>query len=231
MSVGMVGQWNPYNKPAVRATPNPFDKSTIISIWPKPIYENKITLSPGEFEIPAGSYENPAVVIVGPSSWWREVNEQEPLLEISVPSSVIADSLCRDWMNGMLGCDMVTAKPGLIWLPHEVKLDVIKKEHKGVLDKAKEQQDNYFRNLVKLADSLWARTNGNPLAIHEDAKMAAKYLNEERDWLNYSPQYAPKVVRCVACGSQRNPDFPVCPTCKAVVDHELAAKLKIKFAE
>ncbi len=231
MPVGAVGQWNPFQKQAVRATPNPFDKSTIFSIWPKPVFERKITLSPGEFHIPAGSYDNPSVLIIGPSSWWREVGENEPLLEIAQPSAVIAESVCRDWAVGMLGCDMLTKRPGLFWLPHEVDVKKLKAEFKGHLEKAKEQQDNYFRELVKLADSFWARTNGNPLAIHEDAKMAAKYLGEERDWLTYSPQYAPKIVRCVACGSQRNPDFPVCPTCKAVVDTELAAKLKIKFAE
>lgn len=222
---------NPFARQPVRASTNPFDKSTIFSIWPKPVYERKITLSPGEFVIPAGSVDNPATLVIGPSSWWREVGEHEPLLEISQPSAVIADSLCKDYMNGMLGCDMIDSMPGLFWLPGDVSVEALRKEHKKHLLEAERKQKNYFQALVKLADAMWARSNGNPLAIYGDSILAAKHLGLEKEWSSGFAEHAPTIVRCVACGSMRNPLFPICPTCKTVVDHELAKKMNIKFAE
>ena len=72
-------------KKTVRAPVNPMDKCTIISIYPKDIHERKLTVQPGEFHIPAGTPEKPSILVVGPSSWWRDVGEDEPLLEIPPP--------------------------------------------------------------------------------------------------------------------------------------------------
>jgi uncharacterized OB-fold protein len=42
---------------------------------------------------------------------------------------------------------------------------------------------------------------------------------------------ATQVIRCVACGSLRNPAYPVCPTCKAVVEVDKVKALGLKFVE
>lgn len=212
----------------VRAPINPMDRCTIFSIFPKQIHEVKLTLQPGEFIIPPGSYEAPASLVVGPSSWWRDVGEDEPLLEIPHSSAVMAESVVNDWMLGLYGVND-NARPGVFWLPGEITVTQLKTQYKAQLEKAKTQQTAYYVNLIKLADNLWARTNGNPLAIAESAKLAARELEQTRDWvLNYT---RPDMVKCVACGSMRNPDFPICPTCKAVVDIDKAKKLNLKFAE
>ena len=215
-------------KRTVRAPVNPMDKCTIFSIYPKEIHERKLTVQPGEFVIPAGTPEKPGILIVGPSSWWRDVGEDEPLLEIPHSSTVMAESIVRDYVNGLFGVgnDM---QPGIFWLPGELTVEQLKANFKGQLDKAIRQQNNYYQNLVKLSDALWARTNGNPLSVPEAAKLAAKELGLNRDWL--SNYVRTEVVKCVACGSMRNPDFPICPTCKAVVDTDKAKKLNLKFAE
>ena len=64
------GLGNP-NRRTIRAPINPLDKSTVVSILPKQISERKITIQPGIFEISPGSFDNPAILVVGPSSWWR----------------------------------------------------------------------------------------------------------------------------------------------------------------
>jgi hypothetical protein len=230
MAVG-VGSWNPFKKIAVRAPVNEYDKSTLFNIYFKEFNERKITLQPDRYVIPAGSFEAPSRLVIGPASWWREVNENEPLLEIPTPSAVLAESIVRDAVAGMLGCDNVRTMPGLFWLPHDVSVEELKSKYLNHLLKARENQHRYFQKLVELADSFWARTNGNPLAIHHDAKIAAQALGMDREWVTATAQFAPQVVRCVACGSMRNPDYPVCPVCKAVVDVEKAKTLKLKFAE
>lgn len=214
----------------VRAPSNPLDKSTVVSIYPKFIEERKVTLQPGFFQIPAGSYENPSVLVVGPSSWWKELDENQPLLEIPQSSIQIADSIVKDYCNGIFGCDMGDNMPGLFFLPGEWTVEKIKKEHKEALDEANRKQRNWFQALVKFADAMWARTNGNPLTISDDMRLAAKELNLiNKEWLRDSQ--ATELIRCKACGHLKNPAYPVCPNCKAIDDPKKAAELGLKFAQ
>jgi len=228
-----VGEFPAINNPlrrTIRAPVNPLDQSTVVSIYPKHIVERKITIQPGVFEIMPGSLKNPSLLIVGPSSWWREVSETEPLLEITNSSIQVADSIVRDYCNGLFACDMATRMPGLFFLPGIWTVEKLKNEHPKLLVAALEKQKAFFLELVKMADVLWTRTQGNPLAISEDAKMAARELNiENKEWLG--DIRTSELVRCVACGSLRNSQFPICPTCKAVADPELAKKLNIAFAQ
>jgi len=213
----------------IRGPVNPMDKTTIVSIYPSEIDEIKNTISPGRFIIPAGSYDNPSVVVVGPSSWWREIDEEQPLLEIPVSSIQIADSIIKDYCNGILGCNMADAMPGLFYIPGSFNITEVRKSYKHELDAALVRQRNWYSMLVKLADSLWARSNGNPLAISDSMRTAAKELNLEKDWMKDFRMV--ETVRCKACGSLLNPMFPVCPTCKAINDPAKAKELGLTFAQ
>jgi hypothetical protein len=213
----------------IRGPVNPMDKTTIVSIYPEEIDEVKHTISPGRFIIPGGSYENPTVIVVGPSSWWREIDEEQPLLEIPVSSVQIADSIIRDYCNGVLGCNMADCMPGLFYVPGSFSLADIRKSYKHELDAALARQRNWYSNLVKLADSLWARSNGNPLAISDSMRTAAKELHLDKDWMKDFKMV--ETVRCKACGSLLNPMFPVCPTCHAINDPAKAKELGLTFAQ
>ncbi len=211
---------------AVKSFKNPMDKCTIVSILPKEIDEVKYTIEPGRFVIAPGTYEKPAILVVGGSSWWRDVDIEQPLIEIPVGSVQIADSVIRDYCNGMLGCDMADAVPGLFFVLGEITVADIKLKYREKLDETKVKQDNWLKILIRLADSLWARSNGNPLVISNEMRMAANMLNETgKPWLqNFE---AAKLVPCMACGSLRNEKFPVCPSCKAVdPSHPLSKDLK-----
>lgn len=213
----------------VRGPVNEYDKATIVSILPKKIEEVKPTLDPGIFNIPPGSFEKPAVLVVGPSSWWRDVDEKQPLLEIPTASVQVAKSVVDDYCNGLIGCDMVDKMPGLFFLPGVYDSAKVRKEQAGMLIKYQNLQKNWFLELVLMADVLWARSNGNPLAISDDARLACTELGiKDKAWLkNYQ---AAELTHCIACGSLRNPAFPVCPTCHAICDIEQAKKLGITFA-
>lgn len=215
---------------AIRAPVNEMDKSTVISIYPRPIVEKKVTISPGVFELDAGTFDDPAVLVVGPSSWWRELDEEQPLLEIPVSSIQIADSVVKDFCNGILACNMGDTMPGLFYLPGAYTRGQIKKEKVAELINAQNKQKNWYKILVRIADTLWARTNGNPLTISDDMRLAAKELNLEsgKDWTKDTVTM--ELVRCIACGSLGNPLYPVCAVCKAIKDPVKAKELGITFA-
>lgn len=214
----------------IRAPVNPMDKATIVSIFPKDVKQINPTIQPGYFHIPAGSYENPSIIVVGPSSWWREIDEEQPLLEIPNSAIQVADSIVKDYCNGLLGYSNGVAQPGMFYVPGEYNLKGIKENFMGLLIKAKSQQDEYWKSLVRLADALWARTNGNPLCIADDMRTAAKELNlQNKDWMaDFS---AMSMVSCPACGTMVRPGFPVCPNCKNIVDKTRAEELGIHSPE
>src|ERR1035437_3715462 len=133
------------SRKVIRSAKNPMDKCTIVSIFPKEIDEVKHTIEPGHFHIPSGTYEEPAILVVGSSSWWREIDVDQPMLEIPVSSIQIADSVIKDYCNGMLGCNMGDAMPGLFFVLGEHSVFDIKTKYKKELDKVKIKQDNWYK--------------------------------------------------------------------------------------
>jgi hypothetical protein len=214
-----------------RAPVNPMDKSTVVSILPKYIIEIKPTIQPGTFEIRPGTYTDPSILVVGPSSWWKELDNDQPMLEIPVSSIRIADSIVKDYCNGILACNMGDTMPGLFYIPGEWDVTKIKKEKKAELDAAFARQNAWFKELVKMADILWARSNGNPLSISDDARLAAKELHLEAGKAWCKDLQTMELVRCKACGSLKNPLYPVCSTCKAIDDPAKAKELGLTFAQ
>jgi hypothetical protein len=210
----------------IRSQKNPMDRCTIVSIFPKEIDETKHTIEPGKFHIPAGTFEEPAILIVGSSSWWKDIDVDQPMLEIPISSIQIADSVIKDYCNGMLGCNMSDSMPGLFFVLGEHSVMDIKMKYTKKLVETKTKQDNWYKILVRLADSLWSRTAGNPLAIWDEMRLAARSLNlNDKPWLK-DYQIA-ELVRCKACGGMKNPEYPICPSCKSVdMTHPMAKELK-----
>jgi len=228
--VGAFPLMSDMKRRTIRAPVNPMDRSTVVSIFPKHIIEKKCTIQPGIFEILPGTYDKPATLVVGPSSWWKEIDENQPLLEIPHSSIQIADSIIRDYCNGIVACDMGSNMPGMFFLPGEWTVDKIKKEKKEELDAANARQRNWFEALVKMADALWANSNGNPRTISGEMKLAANELNlTNKEWLKDSQIM--ELVRCKACGSLKNPLYPVCANCKAIDNPAKAKELGLVFAQ
>lgn len=230
MAIGAFpGIQNP-NKRTIRAQTNPLDKCTVFSIYPKDIDETKHTIQPGKFVIEGGRYDKPTSLVVGPSSWWKELEEDQPLLEIPNSSIQVADAIIRDYCNGLLACNMVDVMPGLFFIPGEISLARLLTEHKQVIDRAAANQKRWFTLLVKLADGLWSRSNGNPITISDDMRLAATELGlKGREWLQ--DFQAQEMIKCVGCGNMRNPLYPICPSCHNVIDVALYEKLNLKSAE
>lgn len=226
----MLPDWVNPNRRLVRAPVNPNDISTVVSIIPKRIKEDKWTIHPGQFILEPGSYDKPTTLVVGSSCWWREVSEDQPLLEIPCYSTQVAESIVKDYCGSYLLASGEDVKPGLFWVPGSVTPDEVKLKYKVLLNKTKDAQIRWYHALIKMADSIWVRGNNNPSVIGEDMRIAARELGiaEKKDWM--SNARAQEMDRCKACGSLVDTQFPVCPVCKAVVNETLAKERNIKFA-
>lgn len=230
MAIGQFPLLSDIKRRTIRAPVNPLDKSTVVSVFPKHIIERKVTIQPGVFEIQPGTYERPAILVVGPSSWWKDIDENQPLLEIPHSSIQIADSIVRDYCNGLVACDMADNMPGLFFIPGEWTVEKLFKEKQGELELAKRKQKNWYTALVRMADALWSRSAGNPLAVSDDMKMAARDLNLiGKEWLKDSQIM--DLVRCQACGALKNPLYPICSNCKAITDKKKAEELGLVFVK
>ncbi len=215
------------NKRIIRSEPNEFDKATIVSIYPRDIREKKETIFPGMFHIPAGTVEKPSVVVIGPSSWFRDMGEEMPSIEIPNNAVQVANSVVTDYCNGLIEYDR-EAGPGLFFIPGAWTLKEIKEKYKSAFDGSIKRQALWFKRLVDLADKGWAETNGSPRAINELMKMAANEIGvKDRDWMRTS--IVAEMIKCVACGNLRNPSFPICGTCNRVIDVELAKQRGIEI--
>lgn len=225
MALGGANIFALNNRRTVRSQPNPLDKATIVSVFPKKIVERKETTQPGIFTIEAGNEKDPAILVVGPSSWWRDGGEDMPLIEITNSSVQVAESIVKDYCNGFPEINE-NAGPGLFFIVGECTVEDVKEKYKKALTDAITKQKNWFNNLIAMADKDWAQNNGNPRAISDLSKMAAKALNlTDRAWMKATLQA--QYIACAACGNQRNPAYPICPSCNRIIDADLAKKLGI----
>lgn len=220
-----VGEFLPTRR-MMGAAKNPMDIATIVSIYPRDFVEKRETMFPGIFHVAGGSIEKPGISHIDASSYWRDIDIEQPLIEIPVSATAIAQSIVTDYCNGLLACDMNQNMPGLFFVNGKFDRAEIKAKYGLQLAAAVLKQNSWYNILVKLADSLWARTNNNPLAIWEEMRLAARELGIEKPWLK-DFQMA-EMVKCFACGNLRNPEFPICSTCKNVdMSHPRAKDIKI----
>lgn len=193
-----------------------YDKSTIVSIFPVDIEETKPTIQPALFKIPAGSIKSPSVVTVGSASWWKLFTDQQPPLEIVCSSVEVAHSIIFDYCNGLPECDLESKTPGLFFIPgREMGVEEVKIKFAVKLREVEAKQKAWYAALVNRADADWSRSNGNPLTIWELMRVAARDLGHlDKPWL--ANTMALGKVKCFACGNLRDPEYPICPTCKTI---------------
>jgi len=224
----VVGEFR-VNQQITRMPVNPMDRCTIVSIYPEAIHEVKPTIYPTVFDIPAASNDNDfKLLVIGPSSWWKEMEDGQPFLEIPCSSLQVAESVIKDYSNESM--------PGLFFIPGEwTEINIYKytdangRTFTDLLSNAVRKQKNLFMELVRIADILWARTNGNPLAISNNARIAAQKLGLQKTWIQDFKSV--ELSNCPACGSMVNPLYPVCSNCKNVINVAKAEELGLVFAK
>lgn len=231
--VGLPDWVNSHMRRGVRRGPvNSLDRCTIVSIFPRLIDEKK-PVWPERFIIAPGNINSPSLTIVEPASCWREIDADQPLVEIPISSVQIAHSVIYDYCVGMNEVVIGTRQPGLFYVEgayHD--LDVLLKlpNYNLMYQAAINWQENWYKSLVAQADVDWARTQGNPLSISLDAKNAAEFLQlKEKAWMKDHFSY--ELTNCPGCGVMRNPNFPICANCKLVLDEDKFKALGMKLAQ
>lgn len=219
----MAGMANPFalnNRQIIRSVPNEFDKATIISVYPRALNEKKETIFPGVFHIPAGTPEKPSITVVGPSSWFKDLGEEMPAIEIPNNAVQVANSIVTDYCGSIMESDRI-AGPGLWFLPGPWTLEEIKSKYSKAFNTAVERQKIWFARLLNAADAAWAESNGSPKSISDLMRMAAEQLGmKDKDWMRTT--IVQEMIKCAFCGNLRNPNFPICGSCNRVVDAKLA---------
>lgn len=209
----------------VRGTPNPLDIATIISVFPREVRDFKPTVFPGNFLIKPGTPEKPTLTYIGSSYWVAGGLMEMPEIEVPHSGIVMADSIIKDYCNGLVGCNMGDKKPGLFCVNGSIEEKDIPKER---LAQTIKFQENWFYDLVKIADVLWVRTNGNPTAVNEMNIMAAQQLGLKKPWMDKIVQQ--DLIKCMACQTLVGNLAIVCPNCKVVLDTKRWNEMKLQFA-
>lgn len=226
-----------FTRKAVRSPENPSDKSTLVSLYPKPVPYKSSTVQPGEYILPAGSEKNPSVLIIGSSSWYKDLGPTEPLIEVPVNSMIMAESVIKDYCQGLFGCSS-TAGPAIFFVPgckygpdrkphEELTKKWIQEDYKSLIESALTRQKNWFEWLIQEADVDWARTNGNPNSVNNLQRLACELLGrKDKAWMQDFK--AAELKPCVACGNLVNYNYPVCQHCGHVINPEKYKELKLQ---
>jgi hypothetical protein len=193
------------------------DKATIVSIYPVKIIERKPGLFPGVFTVEPGYANAPSILVVGPSHWELPLYQDNRAVEMTVSAIRVARSIVDDYTKSVFAYAN-DSMPGLFALKDaHTADDILKNYQKDILEAAKKQK-SWYEKIIKSADVMWARTDGNPLAIPNDARLAAEQLGlaDGKAWMQDFKTL--QMVDCPACGSPRKGNFPVCSNCRTILD-------------
>lgn len=195
---------------------------TIVSVFPFPINEEKPGIIPRYYHIPAAKQNDIELLVVSPGVMYIDLVDRKEKLVVDVSAPQIANSILRDFVSSQLAFTEDGA-PGLFILSGRVTdKALIRKNHSTEIERALAKQNNWFRQLVYLADDDWSKYHQHRL-ISNLQREAARRLGLEREWL--VDVVTPKA--CPACGVKLpNPEVVICSACGCILDEKRAAAFK-----
>lgn len=200
--------------------------STIVSVVPFDIKEDKPGLIPNLYTIPGCRGKDFEILIVGQGHHFVYIDEDRGSLRVPTPSNEIARSLVEDYVNSQLAVEPPEVQPGIFWVPGQLSSGEVKLLHHDRVDQVKQAQKRWFINLCKIADDDWARYHQHK-CISDFQRFAAHsigYRTEEHEWL--TPEVALTADRCPACAMAVAPQLVICPNCKCILNPEKYKELQ-----
>jgi hypothetical protein len=199
------------------------NEACVISIFPFATDENKPSLIPATFHIPACKDENDPVILEVPEAQtheWLDITRGVRVYKI--PAAEFARSICDDKRNAMFGSNVDrNAYPGIAWLPNSVDKTTLKIKHPDLLPRIQKEQLNWLKYLIFLADDDWTKYHQYKF-INDLQRYACDRLGLKRDW---NTVFEDTSVQCPACMSHVSSNAIVCKVCKFVLKKEEYKKL------
>ena len=158
------------------------DISTVISILPFGISERKPGLIPGEYSIPGVKDPTKEVhtLRVGRARFPVYVDEHRPAIIVPEPSDRVCAAIVRDFVTGIAGHDPGKAEPGLAWMRGAFTPEETEKKFPAETTQLREFQNNWFVNLVAIADDDWSKLHMRR-SVSSLQKVACRLLGLERE--------------------------------------------------
>lgn len=218
-----------------------FDPSTatVFSICPFPVTAHKPGLTPGHFNIASCTdVTKPEILKINSATFPVYLDADRGSMRVSCSAHDVARSIVEDYCTSSLGVSD-DARPGLFFIDGTKEKVDISTVH--LLEKAKKLQQNWFMNLIKIADDEWQKTHRHA-AISGMQRVAFQEINKLRELSNEKPlvrewfiipvsdEVVEQVV-CPACGAVIVNDPILCPTCKLVRKPEEYKKLQFAGAK
>ena len=148
--------------------------------------------------------------------------------KINTPAKEICDSVVNGYNSSQVGFGD-DACPAFFYVEGEFTKESASIKFKKEIEEAIRKQNNWFTNLVRIADDDWAATHRHA-AISDLQRHACKELGQEREWA-FVPENDSKESKCPACGSKLLiPDAVVCAVCRSVLNPKKYAEMKFATA-
>jgi hypothetical protein len=191
--------------------------ATIVSIAPCEFREEKPSVIPKTYIIPKClDKKNPVFVTIQDAVTYEYIDENRGNKIYPIPATDLATAIVSDIVNVMFGKDKdKNAFPGLVAVPKNVhSLDQLNKEYPGLFAKLEEQQLNWYKQLVFIADDDWTKFHQHKM-ISSLSIAAANFLGLNREWI---VDFTATAQQCPACMSFVASGAVICKHCMTVLD-------------
>lgn len=200
-------------------------ESTVISLVPFDIIEEKPGLIPPRFYIPASDMKIPKLLKVGTAAHYVYLDESRGSLRVRNPSDIIAKSIVEDYCNSQLGIDDESG-PALFWRDKDMSIIDVANECKAELLEYLIRQKRWFLNIAQIAENDWTRYHQHNV-ISSFQRRAAEIIgwtSQQHEWM--SPITTMRSSPCPACGFAVPEGVVLCNNCKCVIDPHKYEKLQ-----
>lgn len=200
---------------------------TIVSLYPGRLEETKPGLIPNTFVIegPKKAGEFTVTHVTDVKSLTDPIGGRAGMF-IPVLAEELAQSLVYDFLLSKIGSDD-NQGPGLFWVKGTWTKEDIAKKFPELLSIHKKRQEQWFLDQILVADTDWARKRSH-LVITQDAKWAAEWLGQEREWLMSIDKITQVTSQtCKGCASVIPAAAIVCSQCRTIQDEAKYKGLKV----
>jgi hypothetical protein len=203
--------------------------STVISLVPFPISEEKPGLYPPRYHIDPSDMKTPSLLHVGTANHFVYLDESRGSLRVPDPSDQVARSIVEDYIEAQMSIDDV-ARPALFWVDRKVTAEQVLEEFKVDIVRYLLHQKKWFLNVAMLADNDWSRYHQHNV-ISTFQRRCADLIGwnpKEHEWM--APMTTMKSTACPYCGVSVPDRLAIC-TNGHIVNPKLHKEIEERLAK